>query len=48
MHSRFDERLDELIRTSYNIVENISQRLKTDKIFEILPRIYFNYKQILD
>ena len=26
-----DERIDELIQTSYNVVESISQRLKTEK-----------------
>ena len=42
------ERVDELIQTSYNIVESISEKLKTDKIFEILSMTYFNYKNILD
>ena len=42
------ERVDELIQTSYNIVESISEKLKTDKIFEILSKTYFNYKNILD
>ena len=43
-----DERVDELIQSSYSIVESISEKLKTDKIFEILSMTYFNYKNILD
>jgi len=43
-----DERVDELIQTSYNIVESISEKLKSEKIFEILSNTYFNYKKLLD
>ena len=43
-----DERVDELIQTSYNIVESISEKLKIEKIFQILSHTYFNYKRFLD
>ena len=43
-----DERLDYLFQTSYNIVESISEKLKTEKIFGILSKSYFNYKKIVD
>ena len=43
-----DERVDELIQTSYNIVESISEKLKIEKIFQILSQTYFNYKKFLD
>ena len=42
-----DEKLDDLIETSYKIAESISNSLKNDKIFEILSKTYFNYKRIL-
>ena len=42
-----DERVDELIQTSYSIVESISEKLKTDKIFEILSMTYFYYKKYI-
>ena len=42
-----DQRVDELMQTSRNIVESISDKLKNDKIFEILSRTYFDYKNIL-
>lgn len=35
------------MKTSRNIVENISDKLKNDKIFEILSRTYFDYKNLL-
>ena len=40
----FEERLDQLIATSYNIVESISDDLSENKIFEILSRAYYEYK----
>ena len=42
-----DQRVDELMETSRNIVESISDKLKNDKIFEILSRTYFDYKNLL-
>jgi len=42
-----DQRVDELMKTSSNIVESISDKLKNDNIFEILSRTYFDYKNIL-
>ena len=42
-----DQKLDDLIETSYNIVESISYKLKKDIIFEILSKTYFNYKKEL-
>ena len=42
-----DQRVDELMQTSKNIVESISDKLKNDKIFEILSRTYFDYKNTL-
>ena len=35
------------MQTSKNIVESISIKLKNDKIFEILSRTYFDYKNLL-
>ena len=42
-----DQRVDELMQTSRNIVESISDKLKNDKIFEILSKTYFDYKNTL-
>ena len=42
-----DQKLDDLIQTSCNIVESISDKLKKEIIFEILSKTYFNYKNIL-
>ena len=39
-----DQNLDDLIETSKNIVESIFDRLKEEKIFEIVSRTYFSYK----
>ena len=39
--------LDELVETTYHIVESISPKLKKDKIFEILSMTYIQYKRIL-
>ena len=39
------EIIDYLIQTSYNIVESISKKLKTEKIFEILSKTNFKYKK---
>ena len=42
-----DQRVDELIKTSENIVESISDKLKKEHIFEIISKTYFEYKKIL-
>ena len=42
-----EERIDQLIDTSYKIVESISKDLKGNKIFEILSRAYYEYKRKL-
>ena len=42
-----DQKLDEIIETSKNIVESISPSIKDDKIFEILSNTYFEYKNTL-
>ena len=42
-----DQQLDELIKTSKIIVESISDKIKNDKIFEILSTTYFEYKRQL-
>ena len=42
-----DQRLDDLIETSQNIVESISERLKKETIFETIAKTYFEYKNIL-
>ena len=42
-----DQRVDDLIETSYNIMESISDKLKNDKICDILSKTYFNYKKEL-
>ena len=39
-----DQKLDDLIETSYNIMESISDKLKNDKICDILSKTYFTYK----
>ena len=43
-----EDRLDEIISTSNFIVESISEDLKDNKIFRILPRAYFEYKKYLN
>ena len=42
-----DQRKDDLIQTSENIVESISYELKKELIFEIISRSYYEYKNIL-
>ena len=42
-----DLKLDDLIKTSHNIVESISDKLKKEIIFEILCKTYFDYKREL-
>ena len=39
-----DQKLDEIIKTSKNIVESISPSIKDDNIFLILSNTYFQYK----
>ena len=39
-----DQKLDEIIETSVNIVESISPNIKNDEIFKILSNTYFQYK----
>ena len=41
------KKLDELINTAQYIVESISPKIKKDKIFEILSRTYYEYKEKL-
>ena len=40
-----DQKLDQLVATSTDIVQNISPKIKNDKIFIILSHTYFYYKQ---
>jgi energy-coupling factor transporter ATP-binding protein EcfA2 len=42
-----EEKIDQLISTSLNIVESISEDLNDTKIFEILSRTYYEYKKKL-
>ena len=42
-----DQKLEDLIETSQNIEESISNRLKEETIFKIIAKTYFKYKQIL-
>jgi hypothetical protein len=42
-----EEKIDQLINTSLNIVESISEDLNETKIFEILSRTYYEYKSKL-
>ena len=42
-----DQKLEDLIETSQNIVESISERLKKETIFKVIAKTYFKYKQIL-
>ena len=42
-----DQQFYDLIQTSQNIVENISDKLKREPIFQIISRTYFEYKRIL-
>ena len=39
-----EEKIDQLVNTSLNIVENISEDLNDTKIFIILSRTYYEYK----
>ena len=43
-----DQKLDQLIETSTNIVENISSKIKNDKIFKLISHTYFEYKRYLN
>ena len=42
-----DQRLDEIVKTSENIVESISENLKKEPIFKLLSKTYFDYKNEL-
>ena len=42
-----DQKLDDLIETSLNIVESISEKLKKEPIFKIISNTYFRYKELL-
>ena len=42
-----DQQLDDLIETSRNIVESISEKLKNEPIFKIISNTYFTYKNEL-
>ena len=42
-----DQKLDEIISTSQNIVESINEKLIKDQVFSILSKTYFDYKQEL-
>jgi hypothetical protein len=42
-----DQRLDEIVKTSENIVESISDNLKKEQIFKLLSKTYFDYKNEL-
>ena len=42
-----DQKLDDLIETSLNIVESISEKLKNEPIFKIISQTYFKYKEEL-
>jgi hypothetical protein len=42
-----DQKLDQLVATSTDIVQNISPKIKNDKIFIILSHTYFYYKKYL-
>ena len=42
-----DQKIDEIIETSKNIVESIYPSIKDDNIFEILSNTYFEYKNTL-
>ena len=42
-----DHKLDELIKTSMNIVKSICNKLEKEKIFEIISNTYFSYKELL-
>ena len=44
----FDKNFSEILLTSYNIVESISEKLKDEKIFRILSRTYYDYKNELE
>ncbi len=42
-----DQKIDDIIQTSENIVESISYKLKKEPIFEIISKTYFQYKNIV-
>ena len=42
-----EDKIDQLNSTTFSIVESISEELKDNKIFKILSRSYFNYKEKL-
>ena len=42
-----DEKLDEIVETARDIVASISDKLKDDKIFELISNTYFEYKNQL-
>ena len=42
-----DQKLDDLIDTSFNIVQSISEKLKNEPIFKIISNTYFTYKKQL-
>ena len=42
-----DQKIDDLIETSCNIVESISEKLKNEPIFKIISNTYFKYKEEL-
>ena len=42
-----DQKLDDLIETSSNIVESISEKLKNEPIFKTISTTYFKYKEEL-
>lgn len=39
-----DENIDEIVTTAQDIVMSISDKLKDDKIFELISHSYFEYK----
>ena len=43
-----DESLDVLKDTAENIVVSISEKIKNDKIFQIISKTYFEYKRIIN
>ena len=42
-----DEKIDEIVETARDIVASISDKLKDDKIFELISHTYFEYKNQL-
>ena len=43
-----DQKIDELINTARNIAESYSQKIKDNKIFEILSHTYYEYKKKIE